>query len=176
MRKINLCKIAAVMVISLSVLVGCGSDDGATTTTKAESQTDNNTAKGYVFKHDGVEVVIDMEAADIIEALGEPQSYFEAASCAFEGLDKMYTYGSFEVDTYELNGVDHISCVILKDDMVKTPEGVGLFMTKDDMISAYGENYTEKQGSYVYKKDGMELVFIITGDEIQSITYRTTAF
>ena len=51
--------------------------------------------------------------------------------------------------------------VILKDDMVQTPEGVCLFGTKADMVAAYGENYTEQNGLIVYEKDGMKLCFIL---------------
>ena len=72
--------------------------------------------KGYVFDYNGVKVGMDMEAAPIIAALGEPSSYFEAPSCAFEGLDKNYNYGSFEIDTYEQDGKDYISTVFFCDE------------------------------------------------------------
>ena len=58
--------------------------------------------------------------------------------------------------------------------MVETTEGISLFMTKDDMISAYGENYTEEFGMLVYEKEGMKLNFIVSEDEITSIEYTST--
>ena len=61
---------------------------------------DSEGVNGFVFISGDVQIVIDAEAEPIVEALGEPKSYFEAASCAFEGLDKIYTYGGFEVNTY----------------------------------------------------------------------------
>ncbi|MBQ7955641.1 MAG: hypothetical protein IJ282_07805 [Lachnospiraceae bacterium] len=132
-------------------------------------------AKGYVFVYQGVSISADALAAPIVETLGEPVSYFEAASCAFEGLDKMYTYNSVEIDTYpDAEGADRVSSIILKDDMVETPEGVSLFETKADMIAAYGENYKEENGLLVYEKDGMKLCFILENDEIVSIEYMST--
>ncbi len=180
-------KLFLVVVLAL-VFTGCGdknteNNNEATPTPVTESQNNQGTAetdtaadktgevKGYVFEYNGVKIAMDMEAAPIIAALGEPASYFEAPSCAFEGLDKNYNYGSFEIDTYEQNGKDYISCVFFRDDLIETPEGVALFETKADMTAAYGEGYKEEYGMLVYEKDGMKLKFILNGEEISSIEY-----
>jgi len=130
-------------------------------------------ADTYVFEYDGIQMAVNMEAAPVLEALGEPVSYFEAASCAFEGLDKMYTYSSFEVDTYPEGDVDYISCIYFLDDLVETPEGICLYMTQADMEEAYGTEYTEVNGAFVYSKGNGELSFIIENDEIVAIEYKT---
>lgn len=130
--------------------------------------------KGYVFEYNGVKVGMDMEAAPIIAALGTDYTYFEAPSCAFEGLDKTYGYGSFEIDTYEQDGKDYICGVFFVDDLIETPEGVALFETKTDMIAAYGEGYREEYGMLVYEKEGTKIKFILDGDEITSIEYAST--
>lgn len=179
-------KWALVTILALALATGCGgSEEGETKDNQTTTQTNqnqnsgaqtsiNHEKKGYVFEYNGVTVGIDMEAAPIIEALGEAESYFEAASCAFDGLDKTYTYASFEIDTYEIDGKDYVSCIYFRDDMIETKEGISLFMTKEDMVAAYGENYTEEFGMLVYEKDGMKLKFILTEDEITSIEYTTT--
>ncbi len=176
-RKWILCIIVAVLLAA-----GCGNNDtkenGTTklTNQNQENQTEIATGsekKGYVFEYNGVSIGMDMEATSIIKELGEPNDYFEAPSCAFEGLDKTYTYDSFEIDTYELEGKDYISCIYFRDDMIETKEGIRLFMTKEDMIATYGENYKEEFGMLVYEKEGMKLKFILTGDEITSIEYNS---
>ena len=187
-------KLVLVLMLAL-VLTGCGKENASGNAnnnepTPVENQsslnnqgsentdkqgTDKATGpKGYVFEYNGVKIGMDMEAAPIISALGEADSYFEAPSCAFEGLDKTYSYGSFEIDTYEQNGKDYISTVFFCDDLIETPEGVCLFETKADMINAYGEGYKEEFGMLVYEKDGMKLKFILEGDEITSIEYSST--
>ena len=188
-------KLVLVVMFAL-VLTGCGKErtDGTgnnNQSTPVENQnnqqnqaSENNNdkaetnkatePKGYVFEYNGVKIGMDMEAAPIIAALGEADSYFEAPSCAFEGLDKTYGYGSFEIDTYEQNGKDYISTVFFCDDLIETPEGVCLFETKADMIKAYGEGYKEEFGMLVYEKDGMKLKFILEGDEITSVEYSST--
>ncbi len=180
MKKWKLFMVSAVFALSFAA---CGGDAGTVANggeTKVEESVNagdskEETAKGYVFVYQNVTISIDAKAEAVIAALGEPVSYFEAASCAFEGLDKMYTYNSVEIDTYpDEKGVDRISNIILKDDMVETPEGVSLFETKADMIAAYGENYKDENGLLVYEKDGMKLGFILDGDEIISIEYMST--
>ncbi len=179
MKKWKLMMVSAVLALSFAA---CGGET-QTDANNGESEVQNDvaedgaeeTAKGYVFVYQDVTISVDALAAPVVDALGEPVSYFEAASCAFEGLDKMYTYNSVEIDTYpDEEGVDRISGIILKDDMVETPEGVCLFETKADMIAAYGENYKEENGLIVYEKDGMKLCFILENDEIVSIEYATT--
>ncbi|MCI9142108.1 MAG: hypothetical protein HFH87_05715 [Lachnospiraceae bacterium] len=129
--------------------------------------------KGYAFIHDGAVIEMDGEAAAAIEQLGDPDSYFEAPSCAFEGIDRIYTYGSFELDTYPRDGKDYVSCVIFKDDTIATPEGIGIGDSVARMEEAYGTGWTDRDGMAVYEKDGMKLCFILDGEEIVSIEYRS---
>ena len=54
--------------------------------------------------------------------LGEPMHYFEAPSCAFEGMDKIYSYSGFEFTTYTKDNVDYIASIVFLDDTVTTRE------------------------------------------------------
>lgn len=127
--------------------------------------------KGYLFVYNDVEIAIDMMAGPVLEALGEEQSYFEADSCAIDGKIRTYSYGSFELDTYEQNGAEYVSCIYFKDDMISTKEGACLFMTTEQLFSIYGEDYTEEAGMLVYSKDDMKLKFIVTDRKVTSIQY-----
>lgn len=148
---------------------GGGTDSASNADTAAKSD-------GYTFASGNAVVVIDAEAAPILSALGEADSYYEAASCAFEGLDKYYTYSSFEVDTYpDENGVDRISAVLLKDDLVSTAEGVSIGDSAEAVAAAYGQGDADS-ASAVYEKGGMKLMFIFDGDgAVESIQYLTKA-
>ena len=176
MKKLNLIIILA-MVLALT---GCGSSDkknqpggtGNGVTQGADDAASKGEQKeGYEFVGNGVTIPMNVEAEPIIKALGDSQSYFEAASCAFQGLDKMYTYAGFEVDTYPNDGVDYISSVDIKDDTVSTLEGISIGSTFDEVKAAYGEDYTESSGAYTYIKGDSRLTFIIKDDAVDAITY-----
>ena len=130
--------------------------------------------KGYAFIYHDIVMEIDAEAAPVIEKLGEPNSYFEAASCAFEGLDKIYTYSSFEIDTYPTKDADYISSIIFKDDSIMTTEGVGIGDSVDKVTEVYGNDGVEESGMLVFEKDQRKLCFIIQDDSVASIEYRST--
>ena len=187
--------LAMFMALSLLALAGCGDSEkvidgnvvNVTTGSRAEEstgqqesaqapeqQTQTAAAKGYVFVAGGVTVEMDADITPILQALGEPMSYFEAASCAFEGLDKIYTYNSFEIDTYPAQDKDLVSAVILKDDSVTTAEGICIGDSLEKLQETYGDGIQES-GMLVYEKDDMKLCFILQDDSIISIEYRSTA-
>ncbi|MCM1193078.1 MAG: hypothetical protein NC123_13270 [Butyrivibrio sp.] len=131
-------------------------------------------AKGYVFQYNGVTVSVDEDMAVVLEGLGEARDYFEAASCAFEGLDKTYTYGSFVIETYPQGEKDYVSTIILKDDAVSTAENISIGSTLTDVTNAYGTDYTEQGSMLVYYKDGMKLCILVENDTVTSIQYFST--
>ncbi len=132
------------------------------------------TEKGYLFESEGVKISVDADVKPVIDRLGEADSYFEAASCAFEGLDKTYTYAGFRIETYPEKDKDLTACIILTDDSVSTPEGVCIGNSVEELKEAYGEASSEEPGMLVYEKEGMKLCFIVDGDEISSIEYRSS--
>lgn len=131
--------------------------------------------KGYAFVYQGVTIEMDADAAPIIERLGEPDFYFEAPSCAFEGIDKMYTYGGFELDTYPTEDKDYVSSVILKDDTLTTIEGIAIGDSVSSLEAAYGTHWSDDNGMMVYEKDEMKLCFIVEDDTVVSIEFRSCA-
>lgn len=130
---------------------------------------------GYVFCYHNIEIAVDMPAAPILEALGKEQSVFEAESCVTGDIIRTYSYGSFELDTYEQEGEEYISCICFRDDTVMTKEGIHLFMNQEQLLSVYGTAYTEEAGTIIYCKDNMKLKFIIKDAEIISIQYCSMA-
>lgn len=126
---------------------------------------------GYVFTApNGSRVAIDDDMAQVLEALGEAQSYFEAPSCAFEGLDKTYTYSGFTVITRP-EETDLVSSILLTDDSTATPEGVYIGSTAEDVAAAYGEPGQQTDTLLSYTKGNTTLNFILEGGAVISIEY-----
>ena len=180
-------KVLALLLSCVLCFTACGSaqqtpnDEQKQPQSSAETSGDVQTGKEteFVFVYEGVEIRVGHLMSEYLEALGEPSSYFESASCAFDGLDKTYNYSDFIITTYPIDDKDYVGGIELKSDMVETKEGVALFETKADMIAAYGENYVDENGMLVYYFDGNKangkLCFIIEGDEIGYIEYQASS-
>ncbi|MCR4588708.1 MAG: hypothetical protein K5682_09905 [Lachnospiraceae bacterium] len=153
-------------------------EETAAATEEVQAEGTQAALSGYTYNatygEGSVTIGMDMDMRPVLEALGEPSSYFEAASCAFQGLDKIYTYDHFEVDTYPSGDQDLVSSVVLLDDLVTTSEGLYIGQTKADMEALYGTEYEDKGGSCVYTLDGMHLEIVLDGDTISSIAYNSS--
>ena len=183
--------IAAAVVLGTA---GCGSKEAAAPTqaevsaeetTKSEAAEQSSEAEteaeteteaqiqhsGYVFRSGDVVMGMNEDVAPVLEALGESLSYAESQSCAFQGLDKIYTYGGFDIYTYPVEDKDYINSIYFTDDTVSTPEGIRIGSTEEDMVAAYGEDYTEEFGVYTYTKEKSMLSFIVTDGIIESVEY-----
>jgi hypothetical protein len=138
----------------------------------SEKQEDTPREKeGYFFEYNGVQIGINDEAAPILEVLGEPMHYFEAPSCAFEGMDKIYSYSGFEFTTYTKDNVDYIASIVFLDDTVTTREGITLNATLEDIVAAYGSEYENSFNQYSYRDGNCVLSVIIENDEVVSVEY-----
>lgn len=159
-------------VKEISKDVPTGQEQSAASGEAAASGGENTTAlSGFVFETEGVSFTADQDMAQVLEKLGEPVSYYEAASCAFQGLDKIYTYQHFEINTYPDGDRDLISSIVLKDDLISTPEGLSIGQTKAEMEAIYGTDYETRGNMCVYTKDGMHLSVLVEGDAVTSIEY-----
>ncbi|MCL2030427.1 MAG: hypothetical protein FWG93_02670 [Oscillospiraceae bacterium] len=126
----------------------------------------------WTFTARDVTVVMGQPAAPYIEALGEPQSLFEAPSCAFEGVDRIYTYPGFQLYTFPRDGIDHVLSIQLTDDSWVTDKGLYIGRGLEDMLAAYGGGYEQNHGEYAYPLGASVLAFLIEGGEVAAITWR----
>lgn len=176
--KKNLFAYALILCLTAVCMAGCGGNDDTPAGTSAagnaqEASTAEHVDAGsaYYFEINGTAVVPGMTQEALL-AIGDPDSTFEAPSCAGEGTDYTYTYGSVEITTVpNAQGVNEVDAIVLKDDLTATPEGVSLFMSLEDMTAAYGDGYTLSGSAYIYVKGGVQLQFIVENDEITSIQY-----
>lgn len=185
--------LAAVMCLGLAACGGSGSDvntiekdsskaeassEEAAPSEEAQAPAEAAVGTGYVYtltyKDASIDVTPDQNMAEVLAALGDADSYFEAASCAFEGLDKTYMYGHVEVDTYPQGEEDFISSIYFLDDLAVTNEGVRVGSTKEEMEAAYGTDYSVVGTECIYAKGNSELRIIVEGDKVSSIQIVST--
>ena len=126
---------------------------------------------GFVFQSGGVAIGMNQEAAPVVAALGGWDNYIETESCAFQGLDKIYSYAGFDLYTYPKGDVDYVNSIYFTSDAVSTPEGIRIGSSLDEVLAAYGDQYTEEFGVYTYTKDQSTLSFIVTDGIVESVEY-----
>ena len=169
MKKIFALILALAMVLSM---VACGGESAPETTAPAAANTpatpDTNSWK---YSVQGVEIMMHAPAASILEALGEPVSYTEEASCAFSGLDKTYYYGGFYLQTYPMGDEDYVFALWLVDDSSTTPEGIYIGASQAEVEAAYGTEGFNGSNAYILKGTTSTLTIILDGGVVSSIQY-----
>ncbi len=124
-----------------------------------------------VFTYRGCPLPMNAEFAPLLDYIGEADSYFEAASCAFDGLDKTYTYSDIEIITYPDEDVDYISSIRLLSSAASTPEGITIGSSRDEVVAAYGEDCEIIGNEYTYTDGDAHLIIIFEGDAVVSVEY-----
>ena len=127
-------------------------------------------ASDLVFVHNGVNISLNANMADITAAIGEPVSFSEAPSCNYEGNDKVFVYSGFTIYTYPSGDVDKILEIELTG--AATPKGITTGMTLEQAVSAYGTNYTADGQNYKYSVSNSCLYFNIKNGKINRIGFR----
>lgn len=125
----------------------------------------------FTFTYSGVEISPHTGAAPVIAALGEPKSYTEETSCAFDGVEKTYDYGSFYLSTYPMNGEDYVYTVWFADDTVATDEGIRIGSTQSRVEEVYGKESFNGSNSYVVMKEQSKLVILVADGLVNSVRY-----
>jgi hypothetical protein len=157
MKKILIYLLLAAMALTLAA---CGENDPPAQETNV-----------YTFTSGTTKIAINDDAAPILSALGAWRDYAESASCAFEGLDKVYTYAGFELQTYPMGEKDFVYMIILQDDTVATEQGIRIGDTKDAVLAAYGTPDKQTDTALTYNGTGMYLQFILRDGAVNSIQY-----
>lgn len=170
MKRILILTLALLLALPMAACSD-GSGDAANSPSGAPTP---SAGSEYVLTYRDCPLPMNAEFGPLRAFLGEPDSYFEAASCAFDGLDKTFTYPGLEIITYpdeEKDNVDYISSVRLLDNTVSTPEGVTIGSTSAEVTAAYGEDYTAFGTQYSYENGDATLNFLFDGDSVISVEY-----
>lgn len=128
-------------------------------------------AEAFAFSYNDVSIAMHADAAPVIAALGEPKSYTEQASCAFDGLDKTYSYGSFSISTYPKDGKDYISQLWFTDDQVSTEEGIRIGDSLSKVEQVYGSDGLICGEAYILTRGETSLTILTADGLVSSIQY-----
>jgi len=149
-------------------------DNGQQTIATSAQNTENSDSKGqaeYVFEYNGTTMQMNTDVAPALQALGSDYQYFESNSCAYQGMDKIYTYTFFTVYTYPNGDKDMISSVEIKSDTVQTPEGIRIGSKEEDVDKKYGTNFALNGATRSYTIGDTTLSINITDGVVTGIVY-----
>lgn len=127
--------------------------------------------EGYFFPIGNRELRIGDDATEFIKESEPPLDKYTSPSCAFEGDDTVYDYGTYQITTYLSGDTEIFTGFYLIDPSIATKEGIRIGSSFDQMVSAYGDRYTEEYGVYTYTLGLSDLSFVVVDDTITSISY-----
>ena len=156
------------MLALLLLLCGC-----AAASTEGSDQ--GGAAGAVTLKNVTIQVGSELTQAQK-EALGSPIEVSEAPSCHYEGMDTVYTYDGYSLQTYRQEEADILSMIIIESADYATDKGVRVGDTLDTVIAAYGEGAEETQYYVTYTlSPSVTLTFSLTDDGVSAIEYAETA-
>ena len=152
-------KKVVIILLALLCLSGCASPE-------APAEKEN-----FTFIYQGVAISPHGDAAPVVEALGDPKSYTEESSCAFEGLDRTYYYGPFYLSTYPMDGKDYVYTLWFADDTVTTAEGIRIGSTQAQVETVYGADAFNGTNAFEMTKGSSKLTILITDGMVSGVRY-----
>jgi len=172
MKLFRLFIIAVALIMLVFSLASCKGGVDITLPEESDASTTAVTQNdSFVFVYNNTSVTPHAKMAELLNGMGDPTTYEESNSCYYQGLDKDYTYPGFKLRTYPLDGVDYVLNICFVDDSIATPEGIMLGSTRDEVIAAYGNAFTEENGNTIYTKGKTELRFRFSEESVVAIEY-----
>ena len=175
--------LASAVILSMALSAAACSSGGVEDPEMIGGQTtisvENNGNEGggnvlgdFGFTYSGVKITMNADSAPILSALGDDYSYFESDSCAYQGMDKIFTFPHFAIYTYPDGDKDMVSSVEFKTDAVATEEGIRIASsTRDDVIAAYGSDFQESDGIMKYTRGNCVISFKIEDNAVAGVVY-----
>jgi hypothetical protein len=196
-------KIGLVLIIALAMLalVACGNGNGAVPESPMEQEPTGNApgnnepsspvgenepdasvvdgpvaADSFFFMMGDVRIEMDQDIEYVITNVGEPLGRFEDESCAFDGMDIIFSYPGIQIYTYPAGAGNYIHTIGFFDDTsiysVTAEGGLRLGSSIQDIIDAYGDDYSYETGLYRFTRGLTVLEFLVEDGMVKGITYR----
>ena len=195
MKKLCACVLAIVMAASMAAcsdsktISSKVSGSQATTQKVADSQATEGTSASagvdvtidttgnFVFKADNdakTDIVLGTTDIDsLLQALGTPKSQTDIEACGHDATDHVYTFANYVLTVREMKSGEKpfVVDLYLTSDLIKTPEGLEIGMSKDDVIAKYGDADEADDVVMTYKRGTSVLRITLKTGSVDSIEY-----
>lgn len=190
MKKLIALLLALVMVLALTACGNTADPEDVPAITQGQDDENENQSQGgqeqsgqpeqeqqnaasdvtYSYTFEGVELI--PNAPFDPSVLPEAESVYEVPSCAIEGTDNLYNYGTFELTAFDDGTGEVIYSIFFVDPNITTDEGLALGDDVQKMIDLYGENYVQEGTAYIYTGGNTVLSVLVQNDVVTSIEFR----
>jgi len=126
-----------VVIIIAGLFCGCASQSG--TVSSGTSKAGTFAKSDLYLTIDGTKYVCDGYIDDVISAFGEDYEYSEGMSCAYDGMDKVFTYPELDVYTRPDGDRDIVTEFCAYGTDVTSSKGIAVGSNGDAVREAYGE-------------------------------------
>lgn len=153
------------------------SDAGAGDATSAKVDVTIDTTGNFVFAADNeakTSITMGMtEIEDLLKALGEPQLQNDIEACGHDATDHVYTFTNYVLTVREMKSGEKpfVYDIYLSSDLIKTPEGLEIGMSKDDVIAKYGDPDEADDKIMTYKRGTSVMRITMKTDKVVGIEY-----
>jgi predicted small secreted protein len=143
----------AAVLLMFTVLTGCNSKERV-------QGNDDSSGAAAAGSFSAADIALDIngktyrcgdDVAPLLKELGDGYEYSEAISCAYDGLDKTYTYDNVDVYTYPDGDIDRVSEITAYGTDASTPKGLKVGDTVERMEELYGAGYSEEGITRIYE-------------------------
>lgn len=156
------------LAMMVCFLWGCAKEEADRPSDKPKQQK-QETEYVYLYEEQKIAMGDDVEAA--VEILGEEFEYFEAPSCAVDGVDMFYYYRNVTLVANEIDGRKIVTGLWLLNDAVETAEGIRINSDYEEVLATYGSEYERKGDIMIYSGKNVELSIGITERKVSTLEY-----
>ena len=136
-----------------------------------ESNQSASSVKLYI-NYNNVKIELGADATAVISSLGTPVSQSEMGACGDLGTVTKYVYDNIELFVLKSGDKATVDQITIKNDLVKTPEGVTIGTSKDDALNALGKSYAKCDDSEIrYTSGNKNLKLTLRDGAVVGINY-----
>lgn len=168
MKKLKI-TIFCIMAI-LYILCACEKQSSSEKKEKEEKRT--SAQEVYFYQHEDQKIFLGQKIEEAVMVLGESYEYFEAPSCAAQGMDMFYYYQNLTVRANEIEGEKVVTEISFKNDTVATPQGIRISSSYADVVGKYGSEYKTNGTAIEYVTGNVMLVFDMKDGKVAAIVYQ----
>ena len=147
-KKLGLILLCFTMLASVFALASC-----------TDKKKDDASGKNYYVTYNGQKVEVGADAKKLIKKLGDYTSV-DGEACGTDEKDVIYTLSGLEIETHVNKDGETVRKIKILNDSQKTEKGITIGATRDEVIKAYGNDYTESaSGTLKYEGDTSVIEF-----------------